>query len=108
MSEKQQKMPDSLEAINIQTPFKKGLYMTIVGLLVSGITALWFSLLSVQKRLDECHTEQSEKIENLKNEQLAQMKEQEQRLSEIEEKYRQILFNVQEAQREVRKKTNSQ
>lgn len=99
---------DQTEAISMQNPFKKGLYMTVVGLMASAIAALWVSLSVAHKSLNECQIGHASEIERLKNEQLAQMKEQEQRIDEIEEKYRQILFNVQEAQREVRKKTNSQ
>ena len=104
MSEKEQEIPDVLEGMQVQTPFKKGLYISFIVVLLSGFSTLWLSHAAIQKRLDDCHLEQTAKMERLKNEQLQQMREQERRIAEIEEKYRQILFNVSEAKREVRNK----
>jgi hypothetical protein len=103
-----QKIADEItEGMQVQTPFKKGLYLTLIGLLVSAVTALWLSHAAVQKRLEDCRLEQTVGMERLKNEQIQQMREQEKRIAEVEEKYRQILFNVSEAQREVKNKLKS-
>jgi hypothetical protein len=104
-----QKIADEItEGMQVQTPFKKGLYLTLIALLVSAVTALWFSHAAVQKRLEDCRLEQTVGMERLKNEQIQQMREQEkriaERIAEVEEKYRQILFNVSEAKREVKNK----
>jgi len=104
MSDTQKITDETTEGMSVQTPFKKGLYLTLIGLLVSAVTALWFSHAAVQKRLEDCRLEQTVGMERLKNEQIQQMREQERRIGEVEEKYRQILFNVSEAKREVKNK----
>jgi len=104
MSDTQKITDETTEGMSVQTPFKKGLYLTLIGLLVSAVTALWFSHAAVQKRLEDCRLEQTVGMERLKNEQIQQMREQERRIAEVEEKYRQILFNVSEAKREVKNK----
>lgn len=107
MSNTQKIADETTEGMSVQTPFKKGLYLTLIGLLVSAVTALWFSYSAALKRLDNCHFAQTVGMERLKNEQIAQMREQEKRIADIEEKYRQILFNVSEANREVKNKLKS-
>jgi hypothetical protein len=111
MSDTQKITDETTEGMSVQTPFKKGLYLTLIGLLVSAITALWLSYSAALKRLDDCHFAQTVGMERLKNEQIQQMREQEkriaERIAEVEEKYRQILFNVSEAKREVKNKLKS-
>jgi len=104
MSDTQKITDETTEGMSVQTPFKKGLYLTLIGLLVSAVTALWLSYSAALKRLDDCHFAQTAGMERLKNEQLQQMREQEKRIADIEEKYRQIVFNLSETTREVRNK----